>query len=116
MEITYSRYGDYLLPDLLVPEGKSQPLGQYGRLRLDYLKQQRRTLYVSLKTTCKLNEHLADVDRQTRKMVELLTSQMAQAEGITEELKASDQMAWVGAMNNIRNRAEELAFKEIIYC
>lgn len=93
MEITYSKYGDYLLPDLLVPEREKLPLGWYGRLRLDYLKQHRRSLYLSLKTTCKLNDHLADADRQVHEMVELLTSQMAQAEGVTEALKASDQMA-----------------------
>ncbi len=116
MEITYSKHGDYFLPDLLVPEEESYPLGRYGRLRLEYLKHHRHVLYATLKTTCKLNEHLADVDRQVKQMVDLITSQKAKAEGITENLKASDQMAWVGAMNNIRNRAEELALKEIVYC
>lgn len=91
-------------------------LGRYGRLRLKYLKQHRRALYLSLKTTFRLNEHLADVDRQAHDMVELLTSQMAQAEVIREALKATDQMGWVGEMNNIRSRAEEIVFKDIIYC
>ncbi|MBP8639935.1 MAG: TnpV protein [Oscillospiraceae bacterium] len=116
MEITYTKHGDYLLPDLVAPEGIITPLGKYGRLRMDYLKQNRRALYLSLKSTCKLNEHLADVDSQACEMVEVLTSQMAKAEGVTEALKVSDQMAWVGAMNNIRSRAEEIALKEIVYC
>jgi len=73
-------------------------------------------LYANLKTTGKLNEHLADIDRQAYEMLSLLTSQMAQAEGVTEELKALDQMAWAEAMNNIRNRAETIVIEEIICC
>lgn len=116
MEITYTQHGDYYLPDLLVPEEKNCSIGRYGRLRLKYLKHHRRVLYGNLKTTCKLHEHLADIDRPAREMVDLITAQMVQAEGVTEELKAQDQMAWVGAMNNIRSRAEEIVLKEIIYC
>lgn len=115
MEITYSKHGDYLLPDLLVPEEKDYSIGRYGRLRKEHLKQHRRALYANLKTSCKLHEHLADIDRQARERVDLITAQMAQAEGIIEKLKARDQMAWVGAMNNIRNRAEEITLKEIVY-
>lgn len=115
MEITYSKYGDYLFPDLLVPGEKSLHIGRYGFLRLRYLKQQRRVLYISLKTTCGLNEHLADIDRQALEMVDLLTAQIAKAEGVTKDMKGRDQMAWVGAMNNIRNRAEEIVLKEIVY-
>jgi len=116
MEITYSKRGDYYLPDLLVPEEKAYPIGRYGQLRLEYIKHHRRVEYANLKTTCKLNEHLSDIDRQAWKMVNLITSQMVRTAGITETLKASDQMAWVGAMNNIRNRAEKVALKEIVYC
>ena len=116
MDITYTKHGDYYFPDLLVPEEKIYSISQYGLLRWEYLKHHRRVLYANLKTTCKLNEHLDDIDRQAKQMVELIISQMASAEGITETLKASDQMAWVGAMNNIRSRAEEVALKEIVYC
>lgn len=116
MEITYSKHGDYLLPDLLVPGERALHIGRFGFLRLRYLKQHRRVLYISLKTTVKLNEHLADIDQQARERVELLISQMAKAEGVTEALKASDQMAWVGAMNNIRNRVEEIVLQDIVYC
>jgi len=116
MEITYSKHGDYFLPDLLVPEEESYPLGRYAQLRLEYIKHHRQVLYANLKTTCKLNEHLTDVDRQATQMVDRINSQMARTEGITEALKASDQMAWVGAMNNIRNRADEVALKDIVYC
>lgn len=116
MEITYSKHGDYYLPDLLVPEEKNYSIGRYGRLRLEFLKNNRRALYAQLKTTCKLHEHLADIDRQAREMVDLITLQQARAEYVTEELKSRDQMAWVGSMNNIRNGAEEIALKEIVYC
>ena len=115
MDITYSKHGDYFLPDLLVPEEKTYSLGRYGRLRFEYIKHHRQVLYFKLKTTCKLNEHLADVDMQAKQMVELITSQMARAEGITETLKESDQMAWVGAMNNIKSCAEEIVCQELIY-
>ena len=109
------------MPDLLVPREKPLHIGRYCFFRLKYLKQHLRELYINLRTTCKLNEHLSEIDRQARDVVELLASQIAQAEGISEAFKAADQIAWVGAMNNILNRAEELAVKIIslvspLYC
>lgn len=89
--------------------------GRYGRLRLKYLKEHRRVLYINLLTSGELTQHLNEVDQQAREMLELLVKQMAQAQGITEQLKAEDQIAWVGAMNNIRNAAEELVMQEVVF-
>ena len=115
MEITYSKYGDYYLPDLVVSDEEPTTYGRFGRMRLRYLKEHRRVLYINLLTSGKLTQHLNTVDRQSREMLELLVKQMAQAQGITEQLKAEDQMAWVGAMNNIRSAAEEVVMQEIMF-
>ena len=90
-------------------------LGRYGRLRLKYLKEHRRVLYINLLTSGELTQHQNEVDQQAREMLELLVKQMAQAQGITEQLKAEDQIAWVGAMNNIRNAAEEVVMQEVVF-
>ena len=108
MEITYSKYGNYYLPDLVVSDEEPTTYGRFGRMRLRYLKEHRRVLYIDLLTSGKLTQHLNTVDRQSREMLELLVKQMAQAQGITEQLKAADQMAWVGAMNNIKSAALEI--------
>ena len=115
MEITYSKYGNYYLPDLVVSDEEPTTYGRFGRMRLRYLKEHRRVLYINLLTSGKLTQHLNTVDRQAREMLELLVKQMAQAQGITEQLKAADQMAWVGAMNNIHNAVEEVVMQEVVF-
>ena len=112
MEITYSKYGDYYLPDLVLSEEEPATYGRFGRIQLKYLKEHRRVLYINLLTSGELTQHLNEVDRQAR---EMLVKQMAQEQGITEQMKAEDQMAWVGAMNNIRSAAEEVVMQEIMF-
>ena len=115
MEITYSKYGDYYLPDLAVPKEEPATYGRFDRMRLKYLKEHRRATYTNLKTSGQLIHHLNEVDREANEMLRLLIEQMAQAQGITEQLKAENQIAWVGAMNNIRSAAEETVANELIY-
>lgn len=113
---TYHKGEDGLLyPDLLPPEDDAPTYGKYGRLRLTYLREHHEGLYTGLLLSGKLNAHLNEIDEAAHNRMELITKQMAAAQGITEELKARDQMAWVGAMNNIRNAAEEIIFSELIY-
>lgn len=112
MEITYTNHEGFCLPDLTLPK-EEVSFGRYGRLRLKYLKEHRRALYINLLTSGELAEHLNGIDRQAQEMLELLVKQMAQAQGITEQMKAEDQMAWVSAMNNIRSAAEEIVLREI---
>ena len=112
MEITYSKYGDFYLPDLVLSEEEPATYGRFGRIQLKYLKEHRRVLYINLLTSGELTQHLNEVDRQAR---EMLVKQMAQEQGITEQMKAEDQMAWVGAMNNIRNAVEEIVAGKTIY-
>ena len=113
MEITYSKYGEYYPPDLLV--SREEPTyGRLGRMRLKYLKAHRRVTYINLKTSGELMHHLNEIDREANEMLRLLIEQMAQAQGISEQLKKEDQMAWVGTMNNIRNAAEEVVLRNII--
>lgn len=115
-EITYTKQGDYYLPDLLPPQDTNdRPIGKYGLLRRSYLKEHRKAFYTTLLTSGKLNSHLRDVEKQAQSRMELLVRQMAAAQGITEELKARNQMEWVGRMNNIRHAAEEIVLKEFIY-
>ena len=113
MELTYTMQGDYLLPDLTVPE--SPTLGKYGMLRRSYLKDHRDGIYTGMLLTGKLNAHLTEIDRQATEMMERLTAQMTKAQGVTESLKASDQMKWVQMMNNIRSAAEEIVLTELVY-
>ena len=113
MEITYTNHEGFYLPNVTLPKKEEASFGRYGRLRLKYLKEHRRLLYIDLLTSGELTQHLNEVDRQAREMLELLVKQMAQVQGITEQLKAEDQMAWVGAMNNIRSAAEEIVLREI---
>ena len=111
---TYTQVGDYLLPDLKLPE-EQQPIGVWGQRHRRYLKDHRRATYATLFTNGKLNSYLADIDRQAEAMFLRLVKQMAEAEGVTEQLKADNQMEWVGRMNNIRNRAMEIVNTELIY-
>ena len=112
---TYHQEGDYLIPDLLPPDSPNYEIGRYGRMRQRYLMDYRKFLYADLRLSDKLYEHLVEVDRICNERMELMIRQMAKREGVTEALKASDQMAWVGAMNNIRNRAEEIVLAEVVY-
>lgn len=112
---TYTQVGDYLLPNLELPEEDQQPIGVWGQRHLRYLKEHQRATYATLLTSGKLNGYLADIDRQAEEMFFRLVKQMAEAEGVTEQLKADSQMEWVSRMNNIRNRAMEIVNSELIY-
>ena len=112
MEITYTMQGDYLLPNLTLPEQDSRPIGLWGQQRLRYIKRSRPILY--LLTKCKLNEYLADIDEQAQKMYDELVQSFAKEEGCTEQLKATNQMLLVRKMNNVTQRAREVVFAEII--
>lgn len=112
---TYTRVGDYLLPDLKLPEEEQQPIGVWGQRHRRYLKEHRRATYATLLTSEKLNSYLSDIDRQAEELFSRLVKHMAEAEGVTEQLKADNQMEWVRRMNNIRNRAMEIVNSEIIY-
>ena len=113
---TYTQVGDYLLPNLTIDESKQQSLGKYGRMRRRYLKEHRPVLYTNLLMTGKLDQHLSEIDEACQRRMELLISQMAMQEGVTEELKAADQMDWVCRMNSIGSRAEEIVMNELVYC
>lgn len=113
MELTYTMQGDYRLPNLILPE--SPKVGKYGMLRHSYLRKHREGLYTGMLMKGNLNAHLEEVDREANRMLEQLTSQMAQEQGVTEELKAQDQMLWVQRMNNIRQAVEEQIFQDLIY-
>ena len=113
MKLTYHTEGEYLIPDLIAPD--SPAVGPWGMRRLAYLRQHQRPIYSGMLMTGTLNEHLEEIDRAAEETTELLMKQMAEREGVTEQLKAEDQMAWVQAMNSIRNRAEEIVLAELIY-
>lgn len=111
----YELQGDYYIPCLVLPDIKERPIGIWGRKHLNYLKEYRLALYTVLVLSCKLHSYLADIDAQTQNRFALLVKQMAEQEGITEQFKAQDQIAWVRAMESIRNRAEEIVNAEIIF-
>ena len=115
MEITYTRQGDYYLPNLTLPEQPQVELGMYAQLRRRFLKNQHKILYFNLLTKCKLIEHLADIEQQALDLEDRIIRQMAEQQGVTEALKAQDQMEWVRRMNNIRNAAKEIVCNELIY-
>ena len=112
---TYTQVGDYLLPDLKLPEEEHLPIGVWGQRHWRYLKEHLRATYATLFTGGKLNSYLADIDRQAEELFSRLVKQMAEAEGVTEQLKADNQMEWGGRMNNIRSRAMEIVNTELIY-
>ena len=112
----YVRQGDYDLPCLSLPaEKENRPIGVWGQRNLRYLKQHRKVFYTNLLTSGKLNSYLADIDKQAEDMFLRLVKQMAEREGVSEQLKADNQIEWVGQMNNIRNRAMEIVNHEVIY-
>ena len=114
-ELIYRRNGDYLLPDMGLTEAERRPLGKYGIMRQQYLEQNRPGLYTRLILSGKLMEHLQKIDTTAHGRLESLMSLLTKQQGVTEELKAQDQMAWVGAMNSLKNQAEEMILTELIY-
>ncbi len=112
---TYTQVGDYLLPALVIEASEQRPIGKYGRMRKRYLKEHRPVLYSNLLTTGKLYQHLSEIDEACEERMALLARRMAKQEGVTEALKAADQMEWVRRMNGIRNRAEEIVLKELVF-
>ena len=115
MEITYTRQGDYLLPDLKLPEQPKVEIGIWGKRHLRYLKNHHPIIYTNLLTNCKLTAYLADIDEQAQKMYDELVLAFAKEEGCTEQLKATNQMLWVRKMNNSAQRAREVVNTELIY-
>ena len=115
MKITYTNHEGFCLPNLTLPRKEEASFGRYGRLRLKYLKEHRRVLYINLLTSGELTQYLNEIDQQAWEMLELLVKQMAQKQGITEQMKAENQMAWVSAMNNIRSAAEEMVMREVVF-
>ena len=113
--ISYTLQGDYYLPDLELPEQEDKPIGLWGQRHLRYIKQHHKVRYTDLLTSGKLIGYLVDIDKQAEDMLSRLVKQMAEREGITEKLKADNQMEWVARMNNIRSRATEIVNNDIIY-
>ena len=114
MEISYSKVGDYLIPNLILSE-EEQSIGKYGRMRRRYLKEHRPVLFSNLILSGKLYQHLAEIDRSCNERLELIIRQMKVQEGVTEKLKSDDQMEWIRRMNGIQNRDEEIVLSELVY-
>lgn len=112
---TYTTQGDYRLPNLIVEEKDTRPIGVWGQRRLHYLKHQRKVLYYNLLTSGKLHSHLADIEEQSQELFNCLITALSAKEGITEQLKSTDQMKWVQKMNNIRERVIETVYSEVVY-
>ena len=112
---TYTMQGDYRLPNLTLPAEEERPIGVYGQRRRAYLKEHHRVLYYNLLTAGVLDGHLADIEEQAQELFLRLVKQYADTEGVTEEVKANDPMAWMRKMNGIRNRANEIVMQEIVY-
>ena len=113
-EFNYTLVGDYYIPNIALPE-ENRPIGRWGRLHRNYLEKHRPILFNDLVLSGQLWTYLADLNEQAQERLSLIVEQMKASEGVTEELKAADQMVWVGAMNSIRNRAEEIILREMIY-
>ena len=111
----YTMQGDYRLPNLTLPAEEERPIGVWGQRRLNYLKHHRKVLYYNLLTSGKLHSHLADTEEQAQALFPRLVKEYAEKEGVTEQLKSTDNMVWVRKMNNIRNRAAEMVNNEVIY-
>ena len=112
---TYTQVGDMLIPDLVMDPQPEGQISKYGRMRLEYLKRWKKSLYNDLLLSGKLRQHLLGIDRDAREEFETIVRQTAKAEGVTEELKKQNQMEWVRRMNSIRNRAEEIVRNDLIY-
>lgn len=115
MNISYTKFGDYLLPNLRLEDKERFNIGKYGLLKLGYLKKNKKGLYAELLMKDKLNKYLHDIDITLMEKEQSLIKELAEKENINEELKSSIQMLWIGKMNNIKNRAEEIILKEYIY-
>ena len=115
MEMTYTRNGDYLIPDLSLTETEQKPLGKYGRLRKDYLKEHRPILWNRMILSETLYSHLREIDETANRRLEQMMPEMMKSAGVTESLKANDQMKWVQTMNNLKAQAEEVILSELIY-
>ena len=112
---TYRQEGDFLIPNLTLPNGGDYEIGKYGHMRLAYLKEHRKNLYTNYVTEGTLSKHLSEIDQACNERMENIVSAMAKQEGVTEALKADDQMEWVRRMNNIRNRTEEIILREVVF-
>ena len=115
MDGTYTQVGDYFLPDLKLPEEKTKLVGVWGQRHKRYLKEHKRATYTTLLTSGKLNGYLADINEQAEEMFSRLVKQMAEREGVTEQLKSENQLEWVRRMNNIRSRAMEIVNTDLVY-
>jgi len=115
MELTYTKVGDYYIPDIKAPDAPKHPISKYGRMRKQYLAEHRPALYESLILNGTLWDHLSEIEKSCNERMEHLTSEMMKNEGVNESLKAADQMEWVRWMNNIRHRADETVLHELIY-
>ena len=113
-KLNYIRCGDYYIPDIRLPE-ETRPIGRWGHMHRDYIKEHNPIRFNDLCLSGELWTYLADLNEQAQERLSLIVEQMKKSEGVTEDLKAADQMAWVGAMNSIRNRAEEIVLREMIY-
>ena len=112
---TYRQVGDYFIPNLVLPDDGDYQIGKYGRMRHCYLKEHRKILYTNYVTEGALSKHLSEIDQACNERMEHLVSTMAEQEGVSEALKVDDQMEWVCRMNNIRNRAEEIVLREVVF-
>lgn len=112
---TYTRVGDVLLPNLILEETESKPIGKYGRMRKKYLKEHHPAVYSAMLLNGELYRHLSEIDEGCEERMDLLARQMAEHEGVTEALKAADQVEWVQRMNSIRCRAEEIVLNELVF-
>lgn len=115
-EITYTKHGDYFIPNLILPTEPKVQLGRYALIHRDYLERNKQITYLNLLTKGKLNAYLQEVEQTAITRLEQMIMQFAQEQGVTEELKENAPMQWVGLMNNIRNQAEEVILNELIYC
>ena len=115
MEVTYRMQDGFQIPNLLMPQEPEVHLGKYAELRRQYLKKHRRVLYTNLKTSCRLTEHLAEIEQTAKAMVSRSVQRMAEAEGLTEQMKETDPMRWTGLMNNLKHSAEEQVLNDLIY-
>lgn len=114
MEITYTKHGDYYYPDLTLPPQLTVDISRFGRMRKRYLKEHQPDTFALMLMENTLTQHLIDIDRQANEQIDVITSQLACAEGVTEDLKARDQLEWIRAMNSCRARAEEQVIREIV--
>lgn len=112
---TYTKQGNYRLPNLTLPAEEERPIGVWGQRRLNYLKHHRKVLYFNLLTSGKLHSHLADTEEQAQELFSRLVKEYAEKEGVTEQLKATDQMKWVQKMNNIRERVIEIVYSDVVF-